>query len=94
MKGLAKRNTHVKYESPTTYKSKEITKAKVLLTEGQSDYYRASAISGALINERRGLMGHIPHLSHFGPYFHQSPYLIYIRSPFVALTYAFNTPES
>jgi hypothetical protein len=29
MKGLARRNTHVKYESPTTYQSKVITKVKV-----------------------------------------------------------------
>jgi hypothetical protein len=30
MKGLAKRNIHVKYKSPTTYKSKVMTKVKVL----------------------------------------------------------------
>jgi hypothetical protein len=30
MKGLARRNTHVKYESPTTYQSKVMTKFKVL----------------------------------------------------------------
>jgi hypothetical protein len=30
MKGLARRNTHVKYESPTTYQSKVMTKVKVL----------------------------------------------------------------
>jgi hypothetical protein len=29
MKGLARRNTHVKYESPTTYQSKVMTKVKV-----------------------------------------------------------------
>jgi hypothetical protein len=29
MKGLAGRNTHVKYESPTTYQSKFMTKVKV-----------------------------------------------------------------
>jgi hypothetical protein len=29
MKGLAIRNTHVKYESPTTYQSKVMTKVKV-----------------------------------------------------------------
>jgi hypothetical protein len=28
MKGLANRNTHVKYESPITYKSKVMTKVK------------------------------------------------------------------
>jgi hypothetical protein len=30
MKGLARRNTHVKYESPTTYKSKVMTKINLL----------------------------------------------------------------
>jgi hypothetical protein len=30
MKVLARRNTHVKYENPTTYQSKVITKVKVL----------------------------------------------------------------
>jgi hypothetical protein len=29
MKGLARRNTHVKYEIPTTYQSKVMTKVKV-----------------------------------------------------------------
>jgi hypothetical protein len=29
MKRLARRNTHVKYESPTTYQSKVLTKVKV-----------------------------------------------------------------
>jgi hypothetical protein len=29
MKGLTKKNTHVKFKSPTTYKSKVITKVKV-----------------------------------------------------------------
>jgi hypothetical protein len=29
MNGLARRNTHVKYESPSTYKSKVMTKVKV-----------------------------------------------------------------
>jgi hypothetical protein len=29
MKGFAKRNTHVKYESPSTYQSKVMTKDKV-----------------------------------------------------------------
>ena len=61
MKGITIRNTHVKYESPSTYQSKVMTKVKVLLTDGQtdrqmdgqtdrqSDYYRAPAISRALI---------------------------------------------
>ena len=56
MKGLTIRNTHVKYEIPSTYQSKVMTKVKVLLTDGQtdrqSDYYRAPAISGALIIEQ------------------------------------------
>ena len=59
MKGLAIRNTHVKYESPSTHQSKVMTKIKVLLTDGQtdrrtvqSDYYRAPAISGALITDQ------------------------------------------
>jgi hypothetical protein len=30
MKGLARRNMHVKYESPSTYQSKVMTKVKVL----------------------------------------------------------------
>jgi hypothetical protein len=30
MKGLARRNTHVKYESPTTYQSKVMTKVTYL----------------------------------------------------------------
>jgi hypothetical protein len=29
MKDLARRNTHVKYENPTTYQSKVMTKVKV-----------------------------------------------------------------
>jgi hypothetical protein len=29
MKSLARRNTHVKYESPSTYQSKVMTKVKV-----------------------------------------------------------------
>jgi hypothetical protein len=53
MKGLARRNTHVIYESPSTNQSKVITKVKVFV-DGQthrqtdSDYYRAPNISGAL----------------------------------------------
>jgi hypothetical protein len=38
MKGLAWRNTHVKYESPSTYQSKVITKVKVFLTDGQTEW--------------------------------------------------------
>jgi hypothetical protein len=30
MKGLARRNTHVKYEGPSAYQSKFMTKVKVL----------------------------------------------------------------
>jgi hypothetical protein len=30
MKGLARRNTHVKYESPSTYQSKVMTKVKLV----------------------------------------------------------------
>jgi hypothetical protein len=39
MKGLARRNKHVKYESSRTYmyQSKVITKVKVLLTDGQTE---------------------------------------------------------
>jgi hypothetical protein len=33
MKGLGRRNTHVKYESPTTYQSKVMTKVKVVMTK-------------------------------------------------------------
>jgi hypothetical protein len=53
VKDLARRNTHVKYEKPSTNQSKVITKVKVF-ADGRtekwtdSDYYRASAISGAL----------------------------------------------
>jgi hypothetical protein len=36
MKGLARRNTNVKYESPTTYQSNVMTKVKVFeRSEGQ-----------------------------------------------------------
>ena len=57
MKGLTIRNTHVKYESRSIYQSKVMTQIKVLLTDrqtdgktdGQTDYYRAPAISGALM---------------------------------------------
>jgi hypothetical protein len=60
MKGLARRNTHVKNESPSTYQSKVIAKVKSFAdgrtdrqtdgqTDEQSDYYRAPAIIGALI---------------------------------------------
>jgi hypothetical protein len=37
IKCLARRNTHVKYESPTTYQSKVVTKVKVLLMDGQAE---------------------------------------------------------
>jgi hypothetical protein len=37
MKGLTERNAHVKYETPSTYQSKVITKVKVLLTDGQTE---------------------------------------------------------
>jgi hypothetical protein len=37
MKGLARRKTYVKNESPITYQSKVITKVKVLLTDGQTE---------------------------------------------------------
>jgi hypothetical protein len=36
MKGLARRNTHVKYDSPSTYKSKVISKVKVF-ADGRTD---------------------------------------------------------
>ena len=36
-KGLVTGNTHVKYESPTTYHSKVKAKVKVFLTDGQTD---------------------------------------------------------
>jgi hypothetical protein len=51
MKGLARRNTHVKYKSLNTHQSKVITKVKVSAdrqTDRQSDYFWAPAISGAL----------------------------------------------
>jgi hypothetical protein len=51
MKGLARRNTHVKYENPSTNQSKVITNVKVFTdgwTDRHSDYYRAPTISGAL----------------------------------------------
>jgi hypothetical protein len=50
MKGLARRNTHVKYESPSTNQSRVIFNE--VFADGQrdrqSDYYWAPAISGAL----------------------------------------------
>jgi hypothetical protein len=51
MKGLARRNTHVKYESLSINQSKVITKVKVFADGGQSDYYRAPAISEVLIKD-------------------------------------------
>jgi hypothetical protein len=49
MEGLARRNTHVKYERTSTNQSKVITKVKVF-ADGQTviTTYRAPAISGAL----------------------------------------------
>jgi hypothetical protein len=55
-KGLTIRNTHVKYENPSTYQSKVIAKVKDLLmdrrtdrwTDRQSHHYKAPAISRAL----------------------------------------------
>jgi hypothetical protein len=35
MKGLARRNTRVKYERPTTYQSKVITKVKVFVSNSK-----------------------------------------------------------
>jgi hypothetical protein len=65
MKGLARKNTLVKYESPSKYQSKVITKVKVLLTDGQMDEHLdrrtklllqgSPAISRALINILRHL---------------------------------------
>jgi hypothetical protein len=37
---------NVKYESPSTYESKVMTKVKVLLADRQSVYYQAPAIRG------------------------------------------------
>jgi hypothetical protein len=54
MKGLARRNTDVKYESLSTNQSKVITKVKVFAdrqTNRQGDYYRAPAISWALMKK-------------------------------------------
>jgi hypothetical protein len=55
MKGLTISNTHVKYKTLSTYKSKVITKVKVLLTDRwtNSDWYRAPVISGFGKLERR-----------------------------------------
>jgi hypothetical protein len=36
VKGLARRNTHVKYESPSTYQSNVITKVKVFEKRSKS----------------------------------------------------------
>jgi hypothetical protein len=38
MKGLAIRNTHVKYESPITYQSKVMTKVKVFEQEAHGPH--------------------------------------------------------
>jgi hypothetical protein len=38
MKDLARRNTHVKYERPTTYQSKVMTKDKVFERRSKSWY--------------------------------------------------------
>jgi hypothetical protein len=49
IKGLARRNTHVKYESPSTNQSKVITKVKVCWrTDRLIKYYRAPDIIGTL----------------------------------------------
>jgi hypothetical protein len=56
MKGLARRNTYVKHESPSINQSKVITKVKVF-ADGRTDrwtdseYYRTPTISGALIRK-------------------------------------------
>ena len=38
MKGLARRNTHVKYETPCTYQSKGMTKVKVFEIRSNSKF--------------------------------------------------------
>ena len=37
LKGLITRNIHVKYESPTTYGSRDIAKVKVFVTDRRMD---------------------------------------------------------
>jgi hypothetical protein len=43
MKGLARRNTHVKYESPSNNQSKIITKVKVCW-QTDSDYHKRGSV--------------------------------------------------
>jgi hypothetical protein len=50
MKGLARRNTHVKYESPTTYLSKVMTKDKVF--EKSNPKVKDQRIKVMISNER------------------------------------------
>jgi hypothetical protein len=53
MKGLARRNTHVKYESPSTNQSKVIAKVKVI-ADGWTDRWIARVIT----------IGHPPYARH------------------------------
>ena len=36
-KGLVTRNAHMKYQSPTSYGSKDMAKVKVFVTDGRTD---------------------------------------------------------
>jgi hypothetical protein len=51
MKGLARRNTHVKYQSLTTYQSKVMTKVKVY-EKGQIPGQRSKRVKVIIPNER------------------------------------------
>jgi hypothetical protein len=65
MKGLARRNTHVKYESPTTYQSKVITKVKNVGKEGQTP---SSTIRGSRSwNQNVGLDRRNTHVKYESP---------------------------
>ena len=54
MKGLITRNLHVKYESPTTYGSRDIAQVKVLSTDNDNDDDDAGGMALALWDYRPG----------------------------------------
>ena len=49
MKGLITRNLYVKYESPTTYGSKDIAQIKVLSTDNDNDAEGMALALGTIV---------------------------------------------
>jgi hypothetical protein len=74
MKGLLRRNTQVKYESPTTYQSKVMTKVKVLerrsisKVRGPRSWY-----------QMKGLVRRNPHVKYDSPTTYQSKVIIKVQ---------------